>query len=301
MKLSIVIVSWNTADILAQCLDSVYAPAPEVSFEVWVVDNASTDGSAVMVQQRYPQVNLLINETNVGFATANNQAIRRCTGDYVLLLNPDTIVHAGALSTLTHFLDQNPAAGACGARLLNPDGSLQLSSYPAPTLGRELLRMFHLDGRIRYHMDQWDTNKPHMVESLLGACILARRPILESIGFMDETYFMFSEEIDLCYRIRQADWHIYWVPQAQIVHLGGQSTRQVKTEMFLRLYEGKLRYMRKHYGRFQATLYKLVLLVASLARVLLAPIAWLERPPRRDDHLALVGRYWKLVRALPGF
>lgn len=101
MKLSIVIVSWNTADILAQCLDSVYAPAPEVSFEVWVVDNASTDGSAVMVQQRYPQVNLLINETNVGFATANNQAIRRCTGDYVLLLNPDTIVHAGALSTLT--------------------------------------------------------------------------------------------------------------------------------------------------------------------------------------------------------
>lgn len=301
MKLSIVIVSWNTADILAQCLDSVFAQAPAVPFEVWVVDNASTDGSPAMVRQRYPQVNLLTNETNVGFATANNQAMRQCTGDYVLLLNPDTIVYAGALSTLVDFLDANPEAGACGARLLNADGSLQLSSYPLPTLGRELLRMFHLDGRVRYHMDAWDTTTPRRVEALLGACIMARRHILEAIGLMDEGYFMFSEEIDLCYRTQQAGWYIFWVPQAQIVHLGGQSTRQVKTDMFLRLYEGKLRYMRKHYGRVTAVLYKLILLIASLARLLAAPIAWLERPPKRDDHLALAGRYWQLVKALPGY
>lgn len=301
MKLSIVIVSWNTADILAQCLESVFAHAPDAPFEVWVVDNASTDGSPAMVQQRFPQVKLLQNETNPGFATANNQAMRQCTGEYVLLLNPDTIVYAGALPTLVQFLDDNPQAGACGARLLNADGSLQLSCYPTPTLGRELLRMFHLDGRVRYHMDSWDTNTARPVEALLGACILARRHILEAIGLMDESYFMFSEEIDLCYRISQAGWAIFWVPQAQIVHLGGQSTRQVKTEMFLRLYEGKLRYMRKHYGWVTAVLYKLLLLLASLARLLIAPIAWLERPPKRDDHLALAGRYWQLVKALPGF
>ncbi len=301
IKLSIVIVSWNTSDILAQCLDSVFAHAPAVPFEVWVVDNASTDGSPAMVQQRFPQVKLLQNETNPGFATANNQAMRQCTGEYVLLLNPDTIVYAGALPTLVQFLDDNPQAGACGARLLNTDGSLQLSCYPTPTLGRELLRMFHLDGRVRYHMDSWDTNTARPVEALLGACILARRHILETIGLMDESYFMFSEEIDLCYRISQAGWGIFWVPQAQIVHLGGQSTRQVKTEMFLRLYEGKLRYMRKHYGWVTAVLYKLILLLAALARLLIAPIAWLERPPKRDDHLALAGRYWQLVKALPGY
>lgn len=301
MKLSIVIVSWNTAVILAQCLDSVFAHAPELPFEVWVVDNASTDDSVAMVQQRYPQVKLLQNETNPGFATANNQAMRHCTGEYVLLLNPDTIVYAGALATLVQFLDENGQVGACGARLFNADGSLQLSSYPAPTLGRELLRMFHLDGRIRYHMDEWDTDTPRPVESLLGACIMARRTILEAIGLMDENFFMFSEEIDLCYRIRKAGWQIMWVPQAQIVHLGGQSTRQVKTEMFLRLYEAKLMYMRKHYGRVQANLYKLVLLIASLARLLLAPIAWFERSPKREVHLALVGQYWQLVKALPGY
>jgi hypothetical protein len=301
MKLSIIIVSWNTADILAQCLDSVFAHAPAVPFEVWVVDNASSDGSVAMVGQRFPQVKLLANTGNVGFATANNQAMRQCTGEYVLLLNPDTIVYADALARLVQFLDLNPQAGACGARLLNADGSLQHSCYPTPTLGRELWRMFHLDGRIRYHMDNWETNTPRPVEALLGACIMARRNILEAIGLMDESYFMFSEEIDLCYRIRQAGWQIYWLPQAQIVHLGGQSTRQVKTEMFLRLYEGKLRYMRKHYGRFQTWLYKLILLLASLARLLITPIAWLERPPKREEHLALAGRYWKLVKALPGY
>jgi GT2 family glycosyltransferase len=254
-----------------------------------------------MVRQHYPQAKLLTNQANVGFATANNQAIRHCTGEYVLLLNPDTIVHAGALHTLVQFLDQNPQVGACGARLLNSDGSLQSSCYPAPTLGRELLRMFHLDGRVRYRMDDWAIDTPRKVESLLGACILVRRHILEAIGLMDESYFMFSEEIDLCYRIRQAGWHIFWVPRAQIVHLGGQSTRQVKTEMFLRLYEGKLRYMRKHYGRLQTWLYKIMLLFASLARLVVAPVAWLERPPKRDEHLALAGRYWRLVWALPGY
>lgn len=301
MKLSIAIVSWNTAEITRQCLNSVFAHPPEAPFEVWVVDNASTDDSVASIRASYPQVKLLTNETNVGFAAANNQAIRRCTGELVLLLNPDTIVHDGALTRLVQFMDAQPRAGACGARLFNADGSLQHSCYPAPTLGRELLRMFHLDGRVRYRMDAWPIDAPREVEVLLGACILARREILETIGLMDERYFMYSEEVDLCYRIAQAGWKLYWVPGAEIVHLGGQSTRQVRTEMFLRLYQGKLMYIRKHYGRGQTRLYKLVLLLASLARLGVAPVAWLERPPQREEHLALAGRYWQLIKALPGF
>lgn len=301
MKLSIIIVSWNTADILAQCLDSLFTHTPTAPFEVWVVDNASSDDSAGMVRQRYPQVKLLTNSSNVGFAAANNQALRQCAGEYALLLNPDTIVQAGALQTLVQFLDDNPKAGACGARLLNSDGSLQHSCYPTPTLGRELLRMFHLDGRTRYRMETWHTGRPRQVEALLGACIMARRHILHTIGLMDEGYFMYSEEIDLCHRIARAGWQLYWAPQAQIVHLGGQSTRQVKTEMFLRLYEGKLRYMRKHYGRVHTWLYKVILLLASLARLFMTPVVWLERPPKRDEHLALAGRYWQLLKALPGY
>lgn len=301
MKLSVVIVSWNTADILRQCLESVFAHPPAAPFDVWLVDNASTDGTIAMVQELFPQVKLLTNAQNVGFATANNQAIRQASGDYILLLNPDTLVYAGALQTLVHFLDTHPQTGACGARLLNADGSLQHSCYPTPTLGRELLRMFHLDGRVRYHMNQWPTDQPRQVEALLGACILVRRPLIEALGLMDEAYFMYSEEIDLCYRIARAGWQLHWVPQAQIVHLGGQSTRQVKTDMFLRLYQGKLQYMRKHYGRGQTAVYKLVLGAAALPRIILAPLAALAKPANRDEYHALAGRYWQLLKQLPSY
>lgn len=301
MKLSVVIVSWNTADILRQCLESVFAHPPAAPFDVWVVDNASTDGTVAMVQQQFPQVNLLTNPHNVGFATANNQAMRQATGDYVLLLNPDTIVHAGALQTLVHFLDTHPQTGACGARLLNADGTLQHSCYPSPTLGRELLRMFHLDGRVRYHMEQWPTDQPRPVEALLGACILARRNLVEAIGWMDESFFMYSEEIDLCYRIARAGWQLHWVPQAEIVHLGGQSTRQVKTEMFLRLYQGKLHYMRKHYGRGQAELYKMILALAAWSRIGAAPLAARLKPANQETYQAIAGQYRQLIKQLPTY
>lgn len=301
MKLSVVIVSWNTADILRQCLESVFAHPPAAPFDVWVVDNASTDGTVAMVQQQFPQVNLLTNPHNVGFATANNQAMRQATGDYVLLLNPDTIVHAGALQTLVHFLDTHPQTGACGARLLNADGTLQHSCYPTPTLGRELLRMFHLDGRVRYHMEQWPTDQPRPVEALLGACILARRNLVEAIGWMDESFFMYSEEIDLCYRIARAGWQLHWVPQAEIVHLGGQSTRQVKTEMFLRLYQGKLHYMRKHYGRGQAELYKMILALAAWSRIGAAPLAARLKPANQETYQAIAGQYRQLIKQLPTY
>ncbi|MCB8978368.1 MAG: glycosyltransferase family 2 protein [Ardenticatenaceae bacterium] len=302
MKLSIVIVSWNTKTLLAGCLDSVFANPPGCDFDVWVVDNASTDDSVQMVRQQFPQVELIVNQENIGFAPANNQAIERCNGRYVLLLNPDTEVLPGGLAELVEFMDSHPDTGAAGSRLLNPDHSLQPSCYPMLTLGRELWRLFHLDILLpyaQYRMYSWDVEQPQRVEVIQGASFLVRREALEQIGLLDEAYFMYTEEVDLCYRLQKAGWQLFWIPRSKVIHFGGQSTQQVATNMFLQLYKSKIQFFRKHYGRFAAGAYKFILMAASLARLSLSPLAWLRRGPARARRLTLAHNYRLLLGALP--
>jgi GT2 family glycosyltransferase len=303
MDLSILIVNWNTRDFLAQCLASVYAHPPSGSFEVIVVDNASADGSAAMVRQCFCETTLIENGQNPGFAAANNQSIALSRGRYLLLLNPDTIVFPGALSALITFMDQNPAVGAAGSLLLNPDGSLQPSCHPEPTLMRELWRLFHLD-RLKpyalYPMETWPADQPRAVDTIQGAALIIRRSVVDAVGLLDDRYFMFSEEVDWCVRIRRAGWPIYWVPQSRVVHFGGQSTGQVASAMFVQLYRGKLQYFRKHYGAIHGLLYKGELLLASAARLLVIPFVWLLQPARRPDHVRLVQHYGRLILSLPG-
>jgi len=301
MRASIVIVNWNTKGLLAECLASIEANPPAGGLEVIVVDNASVDGSVEMIRESFPQVTLLVNETNVGFAGANNRGITHSRGDYVLLLNSDTVVRAGALEALLLFMEEQPDAGAAGARLLNRDGSLQHSCSALPTLLREGMHLFHLDYRQRRMMQGWDIEQPRQVDVLLGACLLVRREALEQVGLMDEGYFMYSEEVDYCRRLRDAGWRLYWVPRAEVVHYGGQSTRQVATEMFLQLYAAKLRYFRKHEGRRVGQLYKLILVAAALFRLLLLPLALLSPRQKRQEQLSLAERYWRLARALPTY
>lgn len=300
--LSIIIVSWNTASCLENCLSSILVNPPTSPFENWVVDNASTDNSPRMVREKFPQVQLMESHENIGFASANNQAIQRCTGKYILLLNPDTYVAPGTLQALVDFLDKTPEAGAVGARILNPDGSLQISSHPRPTLSRELWRMFHLDSLspyAEYPPSKWETNQAQEVDVLIGACLMLRKDVLDQVGFLDEDYFMYSEEVDLCYRVQRAGWRLFWVPQAEVVHFGGQSTQQVPTEMFLNLYHGKIKYFRKHDGWLAVQIYKLILMIASLSRLVLTPFTFFEHSSRRQKHLTLADRYRRLVLALP--
>jgi GT2 family glycosyltransferase len=255
-----------------------------------------------MVHKKFPQVHLIENRENVGFARANNQAIERCTGKYVLLLNPDTLVAPGALQALVDFLEKHSEAGVAGARILKPDGSLQISSHPRPTLSRELWRLFHLDVLLPYSMyplNKWETHQPQEVDVVAGACLLVRTETLEQVGFLDEDYFIYSEEVDLCYRIQRAGWRLYWVPQAEVVHFGGQSTQQVPTEMFLNLYHSNIKYFRKHYGGSAAQIYKSILRVAALSRLMLTPFVIFEHSSRREKHLTLMDRYWRLILALP--
>jgi GT2 family glycosyltransferase len=306
MRLSIIIVSWNTRDLLAGCLQSIddglgaLAPA---ALETFVVDNASQDGSVAMVQERFPQVHLTQNEANSGFAQANNQAIQRCTGEYILLLNPDTRLHTGALEALVDFMDRQPHAGAAGSRLLNADGSLQTSCHPAPALGRELWRLLHLDklyAYALYPMHSWPLDRPREVDVVQGASMIVRRAALDQVGLLDEDYFMYTEEVDWCYRMRQTGWTIHWVPASIVTHYGGQSTRQVAEPMFLMLYQTKLLYFRKHHGVLAALLYKLILCVAAVARLLFGPVAGLIRPDRRTQQASLTRNYRRLLLELPG-
>jgi GT2 family glycosyltransferase len=303
MKLSIIIVSWNTRELLRACLTSIYTRSLSDPFEVFVIDNDSTDGSSGMIRERFPQVHLTENHENMGFARANNQAIQRSTGRYVLLLNPDTKVKAGALEALVEFMDTNPRVGAAGSRLIYSDGSLQSSCHPEPSLSRELWRLFHLD-RLHpyalYAMDTWDLETPRLVDALQGASLILRRRALDQVGLFDEDYFVYSEEVDLCHRLKKKGWELYWVPQSQVIHYEGQSTQQVSREMFLHLYRGKLLYFRKHHGWLATHIYRAILFTAGLARLLFAPLALFERPQQRQHHLSLASNYVHLLLALPG-
>jgi N-acetylglucosaminyl-diphospho-decaprenol L-rhamnosyltransferase len=297
--LSIVIVNWNTCDLLAQCLSSIEQHPPPDACEVWVVDNASADGSAYMVRERFPGVHLIENRRNVGFAAANNQAIRRSQGRYVLLLNSDTEVQPGALPALVAFMDAQPRAGAAGARLLNADGTLQPSCHPMLTPGREFWRLLFLERlwpRATYPMHRWDRETPRPVEVIKGACLLLRREALDRVGPLDEGYFMYTEEVDFCYRLAQAGWQLWWVPRAEVIHHEAQSSRQAAARMYLQLYRSKVQFYRKFGGRRRAEQFKWLLRLAYWPRLAVAGLGAVFSPS-----LAAQARtFRRLLAELPG-
>jgi N-acetylglucosaminyl-diphospho-decaprenol L-rhamnosyltransferase len=304
MKVSVIIVSWNTRELLQACLASLYQSLLTIEneqLEVWVVDNASSDGSAQMVHDIYPQVNLIVNTQNPGFGQANNQAIRESSGDYVWLLNPDTEVLSGAIEALITYLELHPESGAVGSMLLNKDRTRQNSCYPFPTLRREFWRLFHLD-RIWaygvYNMESWSIETNHPVDVIQGASLMFRRIVLDQVGFFDESYFMYTEEVDLCYRTRQAGWLLYWIPASQVIHFGGQSTSQVSEKMFLCLYQSKVHFFRKHYGNLSANLYKMILFLISLGRLVVLPLSLFETSDKRIKHRQLANNYRLLIQKI---
>lgn len=286
MRLSIIIVSWNTKDLLARCLASVQAelrgPLNPGDVEIFVVDNASSDGSAAMVSERFPDVRLIANQKNVGFARANNQAIALATGDAILLLNPDAMLHPGALVTLLDFLTAHPRAGAAGVRLLNSDGSLQMACHPMLTPGREFWRLLFLDRllpRATYRIQRWDAATPRQVEAIKGACLLLRRSALDQVGWLDDSYFMYTEEVDLCYRLNQAGWELWYEPAAIVTHIGGASASQTSEEMALHLYRSKVHFYRKFGGEARAKRFKTLVRLAYWPRYIIARLlATLGRP-----------------------
>jgi len=299
VDLSIVIVNWNTRELLAQCLDSIPLAIGGLSYEVIVVDNASTDGSQAMVRNRFPWVTLVENAENLGFVRANNQAMALSRGRYVLLLNSDTVAPPQALARMVDFMDHRIDAGAAGPRLLNPDGTFQASYADFPTLLSESLSAAGLNRWLYgpYHPSPSphpnETRQP--VDWVQGACLLVRREALDAIGLLDEGFWMYSEETDLCYRIHQAGWNVYYLPDVEIIHLGGASSRQRQPESVAQLYRSKLRFFRKYQGPFQVHLLRAVIISVYLAKAILSlALSWLpaqRKATRRQLRTTLL--VWK--------
>ncbi len=250
-ELSIVIVNWNTRDILLNCLASVYETVGSTlgdGLEVWVVDNGSTDGSAAAVKERFSRVRLIENTTNLGFARANNQALRRAGGRYVVLLNSDTVVTHGAFEEMMGFMDRTPGAAVCGPQLLNEDGTRQNSIANAPTLATELLNKSLLRRLSpgRYPGKELDIKGPIEVESVIGACMVVRKEAMDRVGLLDEDYFFFLEETDWCERMRKDGWKVFHLPDARVYHLQGASAGKVNVRARVEYWRSRYTFFAKH-------------------------------------------------------
>ncbi len=271
MKLSVIIVNYNVKYYVEQCIDSVFRAARGIAHEVIVVDNHSHDGSVDYLTRRFgEQITLIDSNHNLGFARANNIAIRQATGQYVLLLNPDTFVGEDALNTVISFMDTHPQAGACGVMMHNPDGSRAKESRRGlPTPYVSFLKM--LGKSERYYMSHMPWDRPGQIDVISGAFCMLTRQCLDHVGLLDETFFMYGEDIDLSYRVKKAGYENWYVP-AKILHYKGESTQKTSFRYVHVFYQAMLIFFRKHYGHLSF----FVTLPVSMAIYLRAFIALIQ-------------------------
>jgi len=261
MDVSVLIVSYNVAGYLEQCLASIEEET-RCLHEVIIVDNHSSDASADIAARGRPRVHLIRNSENVGFARANNQGFRVAKGRYILMLNPDTVILDGAIDKLLAFMDSDPRIGSCSPKNIGPDHSLQLNCHHFPTVSMTLVEYSGLKRKFPNHrffgreqMTYWGYDTLREVDWMDGASLMLRRRALEEVGFLDEGYFMYSEECDLCFRLKQKGWKNVFFPHASIIHYGGQSSlaqdrEKVHTRTIITYFhQSRHRFFRKHYGR----------------------------------------------------
>lgn len=257
MDLSVIIVSYNVSSFLDQALTTLEDSARGYEYEVFVVDNASTDDSVEMVRRKHPEVKVIANTDNRGFASANNQALEQAKGKYVLLLNPDTVLSRDTIRVMTGFLDTHHEAGGAGCKVINPDGSLQLAcrrGFPSP--GVAFFKMVGLSSLFpksktfgAYNLTYLDPETTAEVDAISGAFMMLRKEALDRVGFLDETFFMYGEDLDLCFRIKQDGWKIYYIPDTEIIHFKGESTKTVPTIKSIRdFYIAMHIFVEKHYS-----------------------------------------------------
>ncbi len=248
--LTVVIVSYNTRDMLRDCLLSLPAATPDISSETWVVDNNSPDKSAEIVAEEFPAVRLIANTENVGFTRANNQALSRARSRHCVILNPDTVCKRDSLATLVHYLDSHPDVGAVGPKLLNTDGSLQPNGARFPHPWRDFLIVTELRKLSRPAFERYcrmrdDFNVECDLDVVSGACMMVRSTVIDEVGALDEEFYMFFEEVEWCWRIKRAGYRVVYLPQAEVVHHWMGSVRQSSAAMTARLFESSRIYYRK--------------------------------------------------------
>ncbi|MBI2303124.1 MAG: glycosyltransferase family 2 protein [Chloroflexi bacterium] len=289
-NLYIVIVSYNVASLLRQCLISLYQ-SRGVAPEVWVVDNASQDGSAAMVREEFPQTHLIESATNRGYAWANNLALMELPphpSSYILLLNPDTILPPYALYDMWHFMETNPQVGILGPKLVRPDGSLDLAcrrSFPSPAVS--FYRMLGLSKRFpqsrrfaRYNLTYLNPDQTAAVDSVVGACMMVRGEAIRQVGFLDESFFLYGEDLDWAFRIKAKGWKVVYYPKVTVIHYKGESSRRHRLRATWEFYRAMHIFYRKHYARSTFFLLGWLIVAAIYGRGAMAYLASLLRPPR---------------------
>jgi len=277
-KLSVVIVNYNVKHFIEQCLFSVLKASENIACEVFVVDNNSVDGSVTLIKEKFPQVNLIVNKTNTGFSVANNQALKIATGEYVLLLNPDTVVQEDTFAKILAFMDSHPDAGGLGVKMLDGQGNFAPESkrgLPTPEVAFYKMfgfsRFFPKSKRFgKYHLTYLSEDQLSEIDVMSGAFMLIRKTVLDKIGFLDETFFMYGEDIDLSYRIKKAGYKNYYFPDTQIIHYKGESTKRSSLNYVVIFYKAMAIFSNKHFSGsnafwFNALIHFAIFLKASLA------------------------------------
>ena len=303
MKLSIVIVNYNVKHFLEQCLSSVRRATAGLDAEVWVVDNNSVDGSVRMVEEKFPEARVIANKENLGFSRANNQAIRRSAGEYVLLLNPDTVVEDDTFSKILAFMDAHPEAGGLGVKMIDGKGNfLPESKRGLPTPDVAFYKIFGLSKLFprsktfgKYHLGYLDKDKVHEVEILSGAFMFMRREALDKTGLLDEDFFMYGEDIDLSYRIVKAGYKNFYFPETRIIHYKGESTKKSSINYVFVFYNAMVIFARKHFSQKNARLFSFLINLAIWLRASLAIFSRFVRKafvPVLDVALIYAGIYF---------
>lgn len=300
--LSIIIVNWNVRDLLRDCLLSIERGRGELTLEVIVVDSASSDGSTAMLAAEFPWVTLIACQENVGFPKGNNLGVAKANGRYILLLNPDTAVLGQALTIMWKYVQDHPDVGIVGAQLLNADGSVQSSRRRFPTLATAFFESTWLEplapaGLLtRYYAQDVPDDQTADVDWVTGACMMAPRTAVTAVGGMDEAYFMYSEELDWCRRMKDAGWRVVYLPAAQIIHYEGKSSEQAIVARHINFQQAKLRYFRKYHSRLAAGLLRLFLLTNYFWQLIIEGAKGAlghKRPLRRQR----VQAYWAVLRS----
>ncbi len=258
LELSIIIVNYNVKEFLQNLLHSIDKASVNITKEVIVVDNASDDGSVDLIKNKFPSVNLIENESNVGFGKANNQALKLAQGKFILLINPDAVVSEDTFDKMIKFFNETPEAGMAGCKILNADGSLQLAcrrSFPGPwtsfTKVTGLSNLFPKSKLFaRYNLTYLDENQTYEVDAISGSFMMMRSEVYKNVGGFDEQFFMYGEDLDLCYRIQQAGHKVYYVHSTQIIHYKGESTKRSNLDETRVFYDAMQLFVKKHFSSF---------------------------------------------------
>jgi GT2 family glycosyltransferase len=304
IDLSVVIVSYNTRELLKECLQSIFMNTENISFEIFVVDNNSVDHTGQMVKDEFQEVKLIENKENKGFARANNQAMKLTSGRNVLLLNPDTKVLQDSLNKMVTFIDSRQDVAAVGCRLLNADLSLQPSCYRFPSLVPTIAHILHLwilpglkQSFILSSLEMKNYDMIHEVDCVRGACLLVKAEVISQIGYLDEDYFMYTEEIDWCYRMKKAGLKIYYFPDSKIIHYRGQSTGENSPDMFIQRAKSLNLFYKKNFGVMKAFLFRFIQIVDTFIKIAERIIVNTIRRFRRQ-RVRPIKHYWELQKWL---